>query len=194
MEAGCVSTFPRCDVFILYKERTKICKLQTSAATHSRPFKTQKWYYATNWQEDWSDNPVESTIFCSAHEICHSLAIFSLQIWIKMSYSGCSRLCEALIMDWRLYFCPLLSVMTAVSELNIKLNSCQGDKCLEWFLFHRNNHLFLFLFPRKLWLIYLHFSLYIFGNVLKAKIREKKLQLYWNIIIIHLVLDFLSFI
>lgn len=49
-------------------------------------------------------------------------------------------------MDWMQYFCPLLSVMTAVSELNIKLNSCQGDKCLEWFLFHWNKRLLLFLF------------------------------------------------
>lgn len=73
-------------------------------------------------------------------------SFFLFQIRIKMSYSGCSRLCEAVIMDWMQYFCPLLSVMTAVSELNIKLNSCQGDKCLEWFLFHWNKRLLLFLF------------------------------------------------
>ncbi len=52
-------------------------------------------------------------------------------------------------MDLREYFCPLLSVITAVSELNIKLNSCQGDKCREWFLFYWKNHLLLFLFPTK---------------------------------------------
>lgn len=106
--------------------------------THSMPLKTRKWYYTANWQEDGSGNPVEYTISCSVHEICHSSAIF--QIWIKMSYSGCSRLCESLIMDWRQYFCHLLSIMTAVGELNIKLNSCQSDKYLEVVLFHWNDH------------------------------------------------------
>lgn len=162
MEAVCVSTFPSCYAFLLYKERKKICKLQTSAVTHSRPFKTQKWYYGKKLARRWIWQPFWMHYF---HEICLSLTISLLRIRIKMSYSSCSRLCEAVIMDWRQYFCPLLSVMTAVSELNIRLNSCQGDKFLEWFLFQWNNHLFLLLFFLGKVVIDLHFSFYNAGNL-----------------------------
>lgn len=139
MEA--VSTFPSCNVYLfcIKKERKKICKLQNSVATHSRPFKTQKMVL---WQEDGSDNPVEFNI-----SIVHMRFVIPfISEFKKKSYSGCSRLCEAVIMYWMQYFCPLLSVITAVSELNITLNSCQGDKCLETFLFNWKKCLLLFLF------------------------------------------------
>lgn len=121
MEAVCVSTFPSCYISFCIKKKGKYANSKPQLLLTAGLSRHKNGIMQQIGKKIDLTTHVESTVFCSAHEICHSLAIFFFQIWIEMSYFGCPRLCEALIMDWRQYFCPLLSVMTAVSELNIKL-------------------------------------------------------------------------